>query len=164
VTRTSQAPSANAEGVLDSGPATRTRSAAVLAAIAVFGIVVALYLTYVKLSGGVPICGPLGGCETVQTSEYSTVLGIPVSAFGLAYSTLMLGLVGGWWRSGDRRFLMGAYMLGLTGVVAVAYLVFLQVAVIHAVCAWCMAFDASVVVGFVATAVAYRRAGAALAQ
>jgi uncharacterized membrane protein len=161
VTRTSPTPSATAGGVVAIAPATRTRAAAVLAAIAVFGIAVASYLTYVKLSGGVPLCGPLAGCETVQTSEYSTVLGIPVSAFGLAYSITMLALVGGWWRSGDRRFLMGAYMIGLTGVVAVAYLVFLQLAVIHAVCAWCMAFDASVVLGFVATVIAYRRSGSA---
>lgn len=159
MTRTSPTPSAIAEGVLDSGPAARARTAAVLAAIAAFGVAVASYLTYVKLSGGVPVCGPLGGCETVQTSEYSTVLGIPVSVFGLAYSITMLALVGGWWRTGDRRLLMGAYVLGLSGVVAVAYLVFLQVAVIHALCAWCVAFDASVVVGFGATVVAYRRWG-----
>jgi uncharacterized membrane protein len=164
VTRTSPTPSATAEGVLDVTPATRTRASAVLAAIAVFGIAVASYLTYVKLSGGVPLCGPLGGCETVQTSEYSTVLGIPVSAFGLAYSITMLALVGGWWRSGDRRFLMGAYALGLTGVIVVACLVFLQIAVIHAVCAWCMAFDASVVLGFIATVIAYRRSGSAAAR
>jgi len=150
-------PAGRPAGVGDPGPRTRARLAGVLAAVAGIGAAIAAYLTYTKLGGGVPICGPLGGCETVQTSEYSTVLGVPVSAFGLAYSLTVLTAVAAWWRSGDRRLVMGAYLLGLIGVVAVAYLVFLQLAVIHAICAWCMAYDATVVVGFVGAAVAYRR-------
>jgi uncharacterized membrane protein len=139
----------------------RGRYAAVLVAIALFGLAVAGYLTFVKLTGGTVVCGPLGGCETVQTSEYSTVLGIPVSVYGMGYATAVLAAVLVWWRTGDRRALLVTYLLGLLGTMAVAYLVYLQLFVIQALCVWCMAFDTSVVVGFVAAIVVYRRTASA---
>jgi uncharacterized membrane protein len=144
---------------LEGSRAGRGRTAAVLGAIAAIGAAIALYLTVVKLTGGVPTCGPLAGCETVQTSVYSTLFGIPVSLFGLAYQLTMLGLVLGWWRTGDRRALLGAYLLGLTGLLVVGYLVYLQLAVIGAICTWCMAFDTTVVLGFVGAVIAYVRSG-----
>ena len=137
----------------------RGRTAAVLAVIAGIGATIALYLTVVKLTGGVPTCGPLAGCETVQTSSYSTLFGIPISVFGLGYQLTMLALVLGWWRTGDRRALLGAYLLGLTGVFVVAYLVYLQVAVIGAICTWCMGFDTTIVLGFIGAVIAYARSG-----
>jgi uncharacterized membrane protein len=148
-------PSAGADEIVGG----RGRTAAVLGAIAAVGATIALYLTVVKLTGGVPTCGPLAGCETVQSSSYSTLFGIPISAFGLGYQLTMLALVVGWWRTGDRRALLGAYLLGLTGVLVVAYLVYLQVAVIGAICTWCMAFDTTVVLGFIGVVVAYFRSG-----
>jgi len=147
--------------VVDATTAVRGRYAAVLAGIALFGLAVAGYLTWVKVSGGTVVCGPLGGCETVQTSEYSTVLGIPVSVYGMGYMVGVLAAVLAWWRTGDRRALLGTYVLGLLGTMAVAYLVYLQLFVIHAICAWCMAFDTTVVAGFIAAIVIYRRAGTA---
>lgn len=137
----------------------RGRTAAVLGTVAAIGATIALYLTIVKLTGGVPTCGPLAGCETVQSSSYSTLFGIPISAFGLGYQLAMLALVLGWWRSGDRRALLGAYLLGLTGVFVAAYLVYLQVAVIGAICTWCVAFDTTVVLGFIGAVIAYARSG-----
>ena len=136
----------------------RGRTAAVLGTIAAIGVAIALYLTIVKLTGGVPTCGPLAGCETVQTSSYSTLSGIPISVFGLGYQLAMLALVLAWWRTGDRRALAGAYLLGLTGVFVAAYLVYLQVAVIGAICTWCVAFDTTVVLGFIGAVIAYARA------
>ena len=142
----------------------RGRIAAVLATIAAIGAVIATYLTVVKLTGGVPTCGPLAGCETVQSSEYSTLLGIPISAFGLGYQLTVLALVLGWWRTGDRRALLGAYLVGLMGLLVAAYLVYLQLVVIGAVCTWCMAFDTTVVVGFIGAVVAYARTATARAS
>ena len=39
-----------------------------------------------------------------------------------------------------------------------AYLVYLQLAVIHAVCVWCAAYGLTVVAGFAATVITLRRA------
>lgn len=142
---------------VDGAAAGRGRYAAALAAIALFGLAVASYLTFVKLTGGTAVCGPLGGCDTVEASDYSTILGIPVSVLGMAYAVAVLGTVLAWWRTGDRRALVGTYLLGVVGTMGAAYLMYLQLFVIGAICVWCMAFDTSVVVGLVAAVVVYRR-------
>ena len=56
------------------------------------GIAVSSYLTYIKLTGAIYVCGT-GGCATVQTSKYSEMMGIPVAILGLIYYTAFLGLV-----------------------------------------------------------------------
>ena len=136
---------------------TTWRGVPVMVAIALIGLAIASYLTVTKLAGGSPICGPLQGCETVDASPYSTILGIPTAAFGLVYSLTLIAATLVWWRSGDRRFLLAAYALSLVGVVMEGYFVYLQVAVIHAVCVWCAGYGLTVVAGFVANIIALRR-------
>lgn len=135
----------------------RWRGGPVMLAIAVIGLAIAAYLTVTKLAGGSPICGPLQGCETVDASVYSSILGVPTAAFGILYSLTLLVATAAWWRMADRRFLLAAYALSLAGVVVEAFFVYLQVAVIHAVCVWCAAYGLTVVAGFVANIIALRR-------
>ena len=113
-------------------------------AIAAIGLAISAYLTVTKLAGGSPICGPLQGCETVDASAYSTILGIPTAAYGIAYSLTLIVATAAWWRSGDRRILLAAYALSLIGVVMEGFFVYLQVAVIHAVCVWCAGYGLTV--------------------
>lgn len=134
------------------------RLAGVLVLLAAAGLAIAIYLLVTKLAGGLPICGPLGGCETVATSRYSEVLGIPVAAFGTVYSAILLGLTLAWWRLGDRRALYGAYAFGLMGILAVVYLTYLELFVIHAICVWCVTYGATIVVGWLLAAWELRRA------
>jgi uncharacterized membrane protein len=128
-----------------------------MAALAALGLVIAVYLTVTKLGGGLPVCGPVSGCEDVARSEYSAILGVPTAAFGTVFSgaLLVLGLL--WTRTGDRRALVGAYGLGLVGVIVVGYLTYLELFVIHAVCAWCVAYGLSVVAGWLVAARSLRR-------
>jgi len=133
------------------------RGVPVMLAISVIGLAIASYLTVTKLAGGSPICGPLQGCETVDASAYSSILGIPTAAFGIAYSLAIIVATAAWWRSGDRRILLAAYAVSLAGVVVEAFFVYLQVAVIHAVCVWCAGYGLTVVAGFVANIIALRR-------
>jgi uncharacterized membrane protein len=119
-----------------------------MAAIAATGIAISAYLTFVKLSGGQPYCGPIVGCETVNTSPYSAVFGIPVALGGLVASAIVLGGVIWWWRAGDRRGLATAYFVGLASLPFLAYLTYLELYVIHAICAWCVAYAVTVVVGW----------------
>ena len=53
------------------------------AVLALAGAAVTSYLLYVRQSGAQLVCAT-GGCETVQSSRYSELLGMPVAAFGLA--------------------------------------------------------------------------------
>jgi uncharacterized membrane protein len=136
----------------------RRSSAVVLPVLAAIGLGIALFLLAEKLAGQIPPCGPVAGCATVDASPYSQVGGVPVALFGVAYSAVIFVGGLGWWWAGDRRSLLVTYGLGLVGVLVEAYLVYLQVAVIDAVCAWCAAYGATVVLGWLAAALALRGA------
>ena len=127
--------------------------------LAAAGLVIAAYLLSVRLAGELPACPISGGCETVQQSEYSAIAGIPVAGIGVAYSAVLLVATGVWWRLGDRRALYVAYGLGLLATLMVAYLTYLELFVIHAICTWCVAFGLTVVVGWIGAVVALRQSG-----
>ena len=127
-----------------------------LVVLAILGIAVAGYLTATKLSGEVPVCGPLRGCETVSTSEYSEFLGVPVALFGLAYSVVALAASIAWWSAGDRRSLYVLYGMGLLGLLAVIYLTYLELFVIEAICVWCVSYAVTVVGGWLVAVVTLR--------
>ena len=134
----------------------RRRLGSILVLLAVLGIAVAGYLAGTKLSGALPVCGPLQGCETVATSEYSEIMGVPVALFGVAYSVVALVTSLVWWRGGDRRALYLLYGMGLLGLLAVAYLTYLELFVIEAVCIWCVGYAITVVGGWLTAVVALR--------
>jgi uncharacterized membrane protein len=136
------------------------RAGLLLAAIAAVGVLISLYLTWTKLSGTPAVCGPLGGCETVEASDYSQILGIPTAAFGIGYSGVMTLLGLAWWRAGDRRALLAGYALGLAGILVEIFLVYLQLFVIHAICVWCMGYGLTIVLGWLVAVVALRRSPA----
>src|SRR5450759_908784 len=120
----------------------------ILAALDVIGLLIAGYLSVVELGGGVPVCGPLHGCETVAQSQYSRIGGVPVAVYGVALSLLLLTLAIAWIRS-DRNGLLDAhYGLSLIGVIFEIYFLSLQVFVIHALCVWCTSYGLSLVARF----------------
>jgi len=129
----------------------------VLAALDTFGLVVATYLATVELSGSVPVCGPVSGCEEVAKSEYAWIGPIPVAVFGVALSIILLVAALGWWRTGDRRLLAVHYGLSLVGVTFEAYFMFLQVFVIEAVCIWCTMYGVSLVLRFLIALIVWLR-------
>jgi uncharacterized membrane protein len=105
--------------------------------VALAGVAVAGYLTWVHFDDAALVCVAGGGCETVQQSEYAEIAGIPVALLGLGSYTLILGLVV--WDSPTAR--LGAAVLALVGLLFGVYLVTLQLFVIDAICIWCMAND-----------------------
>ena len=133
----------------------------ILAALDVIGLLIAGYLSFVELGGGVPVCGPLHGCETVAQSQYSHWFGIPVAYFGVLFSGVLLALITAWWRTGDGRLLLAGYAQGLVGIVIALYLVYLELFVIGAICTWCVAYSATVLVGWLALVAVQRRAARA---
>ena len=142
----------------------RGRPALVLGGIAAVGVAISLYLSANELAGTAPVCLAGGGCETVAASQYSHWFGIPVAYFGVVFSGVLIAFVAAWWRTGDGRFLLAGYALGLVGVVLELYLVYLELFVINAICTWCMAYGATVVLGWLALLVVQRRAGRAVGE
>ncbi|MDA8201420.1 MAG: vitamin K epoxide reductase family protein [Chloroflexi bacterium] len=115
------------------------------------------YLAWVKLTNTNAVCFVVQGCDQVQASEYSRFLGIPVAIYGLAMVLTVLASVIAWWRTGDRRLLYVPYTLGLISVFVIVALVYLELFVIHAICIWCTAAGASLVLGWIVSIVALRR-------
>ena len=60
----------------------------------------------------------------------------------------------------DRRALLALYGLGLLGVIFVAYLTYLELFVIGAVCVWCASYAITILAGWLIAAVAVRRSPA----
>lgn len=127
-----------------------------MAILAAAGVVIAAFLTYQHFTGGIPPCGPVRGCETVLTSPYATIVGIPVALPGTIVSLATLGGAFAWWRRSDRRGLIVAYLTGLASLAALGYFTFLEVAVIHAICAWCVTYATTVLLGWLLALVVVR--------
>jgi uncharacterized membrane protein len=103
--------------------------------LTVMGIGVAGYLTYVHYAGIKPACTAGGGCEKVQTSTYSALVGIPVALLGLlAYLSILALLMAR--ASESTRFAT----VGITtvGFGFSAYLTYRELFSIHAICDWCV--------------------------
>ena len=129
----------------------------ILAILDVIGLAIASYLASVELAGGVPVCGPIHGCEDVARSEYSRIGGIPVAVFGVGLSLLLFSLALAWYRSNLYVLLLGHYGLSLAGVLFEVYFLYIQVVVIGAVCIWCASYGLSLVLRFVIALVVWMR-------
>jgi uncharacterized membrane protein len=106
-----------------------------IAAIAVVGLAIAAYLTYVHYAGLHPLCLASGGCEKVQSSHWSKLAGIPVAAIGLAgYAAILASLL-----VPGEAGLAGCALVALVGFGFSAYLTYIELFRIHAVCQWCVA-------------------------
>lgn len=131
--------------------------AIILAVLDVIGLGIALYLSAVELQGGVPVCGPIKGCEEVARSEYSRIAGIPVAVFGVGLSLLLLSLAVAWWKTDLYALLLAHYGLSLAGVIFEAYFIYLQIFVIGAVCVWCASYGLSLIARFVIALIVWVR-------
>ena len=122
----------------------------VVAALALTGVFVSLYLTLYKLGVIGELSCTVGSCETVNTSEWSTLLGQPVALWGLGFyvATLLVSVAGLGARFADSRALslLLVAMSGV-GVLFSAWLTYLELFVIHAICMWCVI--SAVIVGMI---------------
>lgn len=111
--------------------------------LAVLGLAVAGYLTYVEGTYTLAVCGPVGDCNAVQSSPYARLFGvIPVGLFGMiGYVAILAAWF--WQRFRQDRWsaLMPVSILGMAvfGTLFSAYLTYLEIFVIRAVCIWCLA-------------------------
>jgi uncharacterized membrane protein len=118
-----------------------------LGVVAVAGLGVAGYLTAVRASGEDPACVIGGGCHTVQNSEYSELAGIPVAVLGLlAYAALLAAAL----LPGPLGRALGLFT-AVVGVGFSAYLTYLELFVIDAICAWCVASAILILIALVLT-------------
>jgi uncharacterized membrane protein len=102
-----------------------------IAGLALLGLAISAYLTWVHYAGIEPVCTGIRDCERVQSSDYAELIGIPVAGLGLAgYSTILASL----WTRVEVTALL-AYL----AVAFSAYLTWAEVFKIDAICQWCVA-------------------------
>lgn|GEM_PF-1852285 len=128
------------------------------AAAAVAGIAVSGYLLVSYARNIAPVC-LAGACAEVATSPFSRFLGIPNAALGLMlYVAVAFVATAAASRTSVRSW-ASPVLFGLAafGATFSAYLSWLQVAVLQAVCAWCALSAALWVVLLVLSVVVARR-------
>lgn len=106
------------------------------------GVGVSTYMAFIEISGVEAVCGPVGDCNTVQSSPYAQLYGlIPIGILGMV-GYLLVGL--GWvlatygpqkWKATSAQAL---WALAFFGTLFSIYLTFLEPFVIGATCAWCL--------------------------
>ena len=103
-------------------------------AVALVGLGIAGYLTVVHYAGAEPVCAIAHGCATVQKSAYAQLAGVPVALLGLlGYVAVLASLA---W-DGERARTATAG-LAFAGLGFSAWLTYVEVAELHAICIWCV--------------------------
>jgi len=103
--------------------------------LALAGVGIAGYLTWVHYAGDQPLCLASGGCEKVQSSEWAKLAGVPVALIGLiGYLAILAALA----IPGEAGKLLVAGM-SLIGFAFSAYLTYRELFTIEAICQWCVA-------------------------
>jgi uncharacterized membrane protein len=130
----------------------KTTITALIASI--IGFIDSAYLAIIKLINAPIYCTPgLGDCASVQNSQWSTILGIPIAVLGaLAY----LALIGCYLFESKNAFIgrNSTYILfGISffGFIYSMFLTWLELFVIHAICQWCMLSALCMTIIFIAT-------------
>lgn len=127
--------------------------------LSLVGILIAVYLTLYKVGIVGNLSCTIGSCETVNTSRWATFVGLPVAAWGLAayvalFAISMAGTQERYVASREISWLLVA--ISGWSVLFSAWLTYLELFVIRAICIWCVA-SAVVLVGiFVASVVDLR--------
>ena len=108
--------------------------------LAIIGALDALYLSWSKLAHQAVFCGGSGECETVQNSSYAELGGIPIAFLGLGAYLVILGILylerrGGFWAANGTLAIFG---ISLVGFLYSAYLTYIELAVLHAICPYCV--------------------------
>jgi uncharacterized membrane protein len=130
------------------------------ALLALVGVLLAAYLYLYKIGVvGTMVCGA-GSCELVQTSRWSRFLGIEVSLIGLLGYVGILGvsLAGLQPAHQDRRW-PDTWLLLLSGAgfLFSAYLTYIELFVLDAICRWCVVSAVIITLLFVVSLLARRR-------
>lgn len=103
----------------------------------IVGFADALYLTVTHYQGVIPPCSVVSGCETVLTSPYSILLGVPVALLGTIYYGSLLIATTLFLDKKDQLVLKFLYLFPAAGLIASLYFVSLMLFILQAFCLYC---------------------------
>ncbi len=123
-----------------------------VATLALAGIFLSAYLALYQLGYIGTLTCSIGSCETVQTSRWASFLGMPVAVWGVGFyvTAFAIALAGVHGRLAESpRPSVALVALSAWGVVFSAWLTYLELFVIHAICMWCVVSAVLVTIIFV---------------
>ena len=121
----------------------------VMAVLALVGLFVSSYSTMYHYGViGELTCNVVHGCEVVQNSRWSMLVGFPVALWGAAYYTSLLVLIlaslqARW--SASRPLAAVVAVLGVWGALFSGWLTYVEVFRIRDLCMWCLISAASAI-------------------
>jgi uncharacterized membrane protein len=131
----------------------------IIATLALIGLFVAMYLWLFKLGVIGSLSCKIGGCDKVNTSPWAMLLGQPVAFWGVLYYVALFAAAFASTLErfvDDRRAPVVLTFLTGWGVAFSAWLTYLELYVIHAICMYCVISAILVVIMFALSVVELR--------
>ena len=120
--------------------------------LSLIGLATSLYLAWEYARGGAIACPVAGtGCEEVRSSQFSSILGVPVPWLGIAFyvSFAVLEIVRPEFVRHQRMLMYMGLTFAATGILVSGWFTYLEAFVIGAWCFWCLVSAACAVSLFV---------------
>lgn len=126
----------------------------------IIGLFDAGYLSYTKITATELYCSPgLGSCETVNASQWSSIFGIPVAYLGfLTYAAILILVL-----FGKKVKIVAPYQeylfffITLVGILFSGYLTYIEAAVLHTYCQWCVLSATMMLILFITSVIKLAR-------
>lgn len=121
------------------------------------GFLDATYLTILHYKNAFPPCSVTGGCETVLTSQYSVILGVPISLLGSLFYLLLMFFALAVLLDKRKIFAHGLFLTAFSGLFVSAVLFFVQFFILKAFCQYCLLSEAISLVIFINCSLLYSK-------
>ena len=120
-------------------------------ALVIIGFAVSIYMTIYKISGNDGMCLGSGDCSTVNASRFSEVNGIPVAVFGIVgYAAILFVHIfetrNEFFRKNGTLLIFG---MALTGFLFTLWLVYVELALLNAICPFCVTSQVAMTIIFI---------------
>lgn len=121
----------------------------ILLILSIAGFFDASYLTTLHYKNIIPPCTIAKGCETVLTSQFSTIFGIPIALLGSLYFLTSIFLLLLIFQNPAKKLLLYFKLLSFSGVIVSVILIYIQAFVLHAFCQYCLLSEAIIFAIFI---------------
>ena len=120
-------------------------------ALAILGLLVSIYMTIYKITSNDNMCLGSGDCSTVNASRYAEVNGIPVALIGVLGYAAIIGIH---WLERKNEFFedngsMILFGISLIGFLFTLWLVYVEIALIKALCPFCVTSQITMTIIFI---------------